>query len=204
MNIENIINIIKDSSKIKIAIADIDGILRGKYINKKKFLNSADQQLGICDVIFGWDSGDVCYVNGQITGWHTGYPDAKATIDINTFRKIPWENSTPFFLADFSGDKKYAESTCPRSLLKRVVAECENMGFKTRFSQEFEWFNFAGTPTEINQAGFDKLQPVTPGMFGYSVLRTSLNSLYVNELQRKKKHNLLLLLLNQYCSLIVI
>lgn len=182
MNIENIINKIKDSSKIKIAIADIDGVLRGKYIHKNKFLGSADQQLGICDVVFGWDAGDVCYDNSEITGWHTGYPDAKATIDINTFRKIPWENSMPFFLADFSEHKKYADSSCPRSLLKRVAGECENMGFKTRFSQEFEWFNFAGTPTEINQAGFDKLQPVTPGMFGYSVLRTSLNNEYVNEL----------------------
>jgi glutamine synthetase len=39
-----------------------------------------------------------------------------------------------------------------------------------------------GTPSEINQTGFDKLQPITPGMFGYSVLRTSLNSAFVNEL----------------------
>ena len=184
MNLENIINKLKEteSSKIKIAIADIDGILRGKYIHKKKLLSSANHQLGICDVVFGWDSGDVCYDNGEITGWHTGYPDAKATIDIETFRKIPWENNLPFFLADFSTHEKYAESTCPRSLLKRVAGECEKMGFTTRFAQEFEWFNFSGTPTEINQAGFDNLQPITPGMFGYSVLRTSLNNLFVNEL----------------------
>lgn len=181
---ENIINEIKEngSAKIKIAVADIDGILRGKYIHKKKFLSSADQQLGICDVVFGWDSGDVCYDNSEVTGWHTGYPDARAKIDLTTFRKIPWENNLPFFLADFSGDEKYAKSTCPRSLLKRVANECENLGFKTRFAQEFEWFNFSGTPTSINQSGFDKLQPITPGMFGYSVLRTSMNNVFVNEL----------------------
>jgi len=184
MNREEIIKKIKedDSSKIKIAIADIDGILRGKYIHKKKFLDSMEHQLGICDVVFGWDSGDVCYDNSAITGWHTGYPDAKATIDVNTFREIPWENSTPFFLADFSDHAVYAERACPRSLLKRVAKESENMGFKAMFAQEFEWFNFAGTPTEISQAGFDKLQPITPGMFGYSVLRTSLNNTFINEL----------------------
>jgi len=184
MNKEKIIEKIKesDSSKIKIAVADIDGILRGKYIHKKKFLDSVDHQLGICDVVFGWDSGDVCYDNSKITGWHTGYPDAKATIDVATFREIPWENSTPFFLADFSEHEKYAKTTCPRSLLKRVALECENLGFKAMFAQEFEWFNFTGTPTEISQAGFDNLQPITPGMFGYSILRTSLNSAFVNEL----------------------
>ncbi|HSO86941.1 MAG TPA: glutamine synthetase family protein [Draconibacterium sp.] len=183
MNKEDIIKKIKEaeSSKIKIAIADIDGILRGKYIHKNKFLESVDHQLGICDVVFGWDSGDVCYDNSTITGWHTGYPDARAKIDLATFREIPWENSTPFFLADFSEHEVYAKTTCARSLLKRIAAECDDMGFKAMFAQEFEWFNFNGTPTEINQCGFDKLQPITPGMFGYSVLRTSLNKSFVHE-----------------------
>ncbi len=184
MNKEDILKIIGETgaSKIKVAIADIDGILRGKYIHKNKFLDSVDGQLGICDVVFGWDSGDACYDNVAVTGWHTGFPDGRATIDISTFRKIPWENSTPFFIADFSGDSLYEKTSCPRSLLKRVAAECKIMGYKTRFAQEIEWFNFRGTPSEINQAGFDKLQPVTPGMFGYSVLRTSLNSAFVNDL----------------------
>ena len=184
MNKEDIIKRIKesDSTKIKIAIADIDGILRGKYIHKKKFLDSIDHQLGICDVVFGWDSGDVCYDNSKITGWHTGYPDAKANLDLETFREIPWENSIPFFLADFSKHDIYANTTCPRSLLKKVAKQCEEMGFLPRFAQEFEWFNFSGTPTEINEAGFDKLKPITPGMFGYSILRTSLNNKFVNEL----------------------
>ena len=184
MNSEEIIKKIKesDASKVKIAIADIDGILRGKYIHKKKFLDSADRPLGICDVVFGWDSGDVCYDNIAVTGWHTGYPDARAKIDISTFREIPWENATPFFIADFSEHELYAKTTCPRSLLKRVAKEAENMGFKTRFAQEFEWFNFTGTPSEIHRLGFNNLQPVTPGMFGYSVLRTSLNQKFIHEL----------------------
>ena len=34
------------------------------------------------------------------TGWHTGYPDAPARLDLSTFRKIPWENDLPFFLGE--------------------------------------------------------------------------------------------------------
>ena len=111
MNKQEIIQKIKNSSesKIKIAVSDIDGILRGKYIHKNKFLEVVNGNIGICDVVFGWDSGDVCYDNSELTGWHTGYPDAKATIDISTFREIPWENSVPFFLADFSEHEKYAK-----------------------------------------------------------------------------------------------
>jgi glutamine synthetase len=62
--------------KVKVAVTDIDGILRGKYLHKDKFLAAAENGFGFCNVVFGWDSGDVCYDNGAYTGWHTGYPDA--------------------------------------------------------------------------------------------------------------------------------
>ncbi len=171
-----------ESNKVKFAVTDIDGILRGKYMHKDKFLSSVEHGLGFCDVIFGWDSSDKCYEEASITGWHSGYPDARATIDLNTFREIPWENNTPFFLGDFSSDKKYAQSTCSRSLLRNIEKQANNMGFKPVFSQEFEWFNFIGTPNEIYQAGFNELTPITPGMFGYSMLRSSLNQAYFNDL----------------------
>ncbi|MDP6909427.1 MAG: hypothetical protein QF371_07975 [Flavobacteriales bacterium] len=73
-----------DHQKIKLAIVDIDGILRGKVIRKDKFLSAAESGFGFCDVVFGWDSADVAYDNAKYTGWHTGYPDAHARIDLNT------------------------------------------------------------------------------------------------------------------------
>lgn len=184
MNIDAIIDKIKNSEqdKVKFAVSDIDGILRGKYINKNKFLEAAKKDIGFCDVVFGWDANDVCYTNSKVTGWHTGYPDAKAKIDLETFREIPWENSTPFFLADFSGTKGEHKSVCPRSLLKRINKDCNSLGYKAFFALEAEWFNFRGTPGEQNLHDARQLQPITPGMFGYSVLRTSLNNEYVNDL----------------------
>lgn len=184
MNKAEILYRIKNTAnqKVKIAFSDIDGILRGKYIHKDKFAKSIEQGLGFCDVIFGWDCNDKCYDNAEVTGWHTGYPDAHATIDIDTYREIPWENDTPFFLGDFSSDEKYAAATCSRSLLKRIAAENKKLGFTPLFSQEFEWFNFQGTPSEIHENGFADLKPITPGMFGYSLLRTSLNQEYFNDL----------------------
>ena len=178
--IDNILQ--NDDQKIKIAFADIDGVLRGKYIHRDKFLDSVDGGLGFCDVIFGWDSSDKCYDNSKLTGWHTGYPDAKANIDLSTFRRIPWENNIPFFLGDFSFDPKYEAAVCSRSLLKRVAAQCEAMGFTPVFSQEFEWFNFIGTPNDLHAGNFGNLQPITPGMFGYSVLRSSMNHAYFHDL----------------------
>ena len=169
------------SRKVKIAISDIDGVLRGKYISVEKFLSVAETGASFCDVIFGWDSDDTVYDNVEYTGWHTGYPDAGVRIDLSTFRKIPWENDLPFFLGDLIQQDDQS-MVCPRRLLKKVLEEAENAGYSPVFSQESEWFNFIETPQSILDKQFRNLQPLTPGMFGYSILRTSLNADFMNDL----------------------
>jgi glutamine synthetase len=138
--------------------------------------------MGVCDVIFGWDAGDVVYDNVQYTGWHTGYPDCPAVLDISTFRKIPWENDTPFFLGELIDQKGNPSAVCPRQLLKKILNEATRQGYSPVFSQEFEWYNFAETPQSANDKHFRDLIPLTPGMFGYSILRSSLENPYFTDL----------------------
>ena len=51
------------ATRVKVAVTDIDGVLRGKYLHKDKFLAAADSGFGFCNVVFGWDSSDACYDN---------------------------------------------------------------------------------------------------------------------------------------------
>ncbi|MBD0277739.1 MAG: glutamine synthetase, partial [Flavisolibacter sp.] len=178
MGTNEIIQYVKDhpSGKVKIAYSDIDGILRGKYIATEKFLSAIENNTSFCDVIFGWDAADVVYDNGLFTGWHTGYPDAPAQIDLTTFRKIPWEADLPFFLGELIDKDGNPCAICPRQLLKKITSKARQMGFTPYFSQEFEWFNFAETPQSANDKGFRNLVPLTPGMFGYSILRSTLKN----------------------------
>ncbi|MEH0153709.1 glutamine synthetase [Limibacter armeniacum] len=169
------------SPKVKIAVADMDGILRGKVVSKEKFLSILEKGFGFCDVIFGWDASDELYEKTKVTGWHTGFPDAPANVDVNTFREIPWDSHTPFFLADFSKSDTFSE-VCPRTLLKKLREETLSDGFQPIFSQEFEWFNFSETPSSLIEKDFQDLIPITPGMFGYSILRSSYKSAYFNQL----------------------
>ncbi|RYU92516.1 glutamine synthetase [Mucilaginibacter terrigena] len=184
MNKEQIIAYIKENNteKVKFAFADIDGILRGKVISTQKFMDGLQGGYGFCDVVFGWDSADVTYDNVELTGWHTGYPDKQCYIDLSTFRTVPWEDNIPFFLADFTGPKGGALPACPRSLLKQIANNCTDMGYHAAFTQEFEWFNFKETPQTLHQKGFTNLEPLSPGMFGYSLLRTSQNSAFYYDL----------------------
>lgn len=177
---KEIINIIesKGFGKIKLAVTDLDGILRGKIISLEKLRSVAEKGFGFCDVIFGWDANDAAYDNASFTGWHSGYPDAQAKIDPDTFRQVPWENGLPFFLADFDVPSSTAAEICPRTLLKRVISRADSMGFYPVFSQEFEWFNFIRNQNESTMPP----SPLTDGMFGYSVLRASQKSEYFNAL----------------------
>ena len=115
--------------KVKLAVTDLDGILRGKVISFDKFKSIASSGFGFCDVVFGWDAGDVAYDNATVTGWHTGYPDATAVVDIQTYRRIPWENDLPFFLADFNDGRGDCTRVCPRSLLKRIDQQAKEEGY---------------------------------------------------------------------------
>jgi glutamine synthetase len=170
------------TEKVKLAVTDIDGILRGKVISFDKFKSIAAKGFGFCDVVFGWDAGDQAYDNGAFTGWHTGYPDAIAVVDVDTMRRVPWEDGLPFFLADFQTGPGEALPVCPRGVLKRVVQEAAAQGYSAYFSQEFEWFNFIAASDDPARRSFEGLKPMTQGMFGYSILRASQRSEYFHAL----------------------
>ncbi|MBK5202424.1 MAG: glutamine synthetase [Prolixibacteraceae bacterium] len=168
-------------NKIKFAISDIDGVLRSKIININNLKSLENGDTGLCDVLFGWDIKDKCYDNSTFTGWHTGYPDQKVKLDLSTFRTIPWENDLPFFMGDFEV-KENGEDIYPRTLLKKINDNCLSSGFQAMFSEEFEWTNFLGHPNQLEETNYQKLTPLTPGMFGYSSLRPELCKDYFYEL----------------------
>ena len=171
--------------KVKLGVTDIDGVLLGKVINIEKFKSVVDSGFGFCNVVFGWDIHDLCYEEDagvRYTGWHTGFPDAQAEVDLSTYREIPWEENTPFFIADFKTDAGKPLPICPRGLLQKVRKEAKELGFDAIFAQEYEWFNFVETPTELSDKDFSQLNPMTRGMFGYSILRASQRSEFFHDL----------------------
>lgn len=158
--------------KVKVGGFDVDGLLRGKYVSLEKFWSSAEKGFGFCDVIFGWDITDQLYDNATVTGWHSGYPDAQARIDLSTFRVLPTEPDTACFLVDFYlPDGKHPHPACPRGLLKRLVARAEASGFVPKIGAELEFWLFQETVESLHGKGFANLDPLSPGMFGYSWVR---------------------------------
>lgn len=158
------------ASHVKVGITDLDGILRGKYLSTEKFLAGMESGLSFCDVIVGWDSNDQLYDNAKVTGWHTAYPDATIRVLPETVRLLPFEDNLPFFLCEFAGA---GEAICPRNLLKRVIGALKERGFVAKAGFEYEFFLFDETPHSVRQKRYQDLRTITPGYFGYSILRTS-------------------------------
>jgi glutamine synthetase len=158
---------------VKIGVFDNDGILRGKYLERDKFFAALDKGLGFCDVVLGWDSNDQQYDNITFTGWHTAFPDAPVRLLPHTCRALPMEGNMLLFLGEFAGR---AEQVCPRATLRRVLARAAGMGYAVAAAAEYEFFVFSETPDSVRAKGYRGLANLTPGYFGYSLLRSSVHA----------------------------
>jgi len=164
---------------VKVGIFDVDGIMRGKYLNKSKFFSILDKGFGFCDVVLGWDVDDKLYDKESYTGWKTGYPDAQVVPVIDSCRDLPMEDNMLLFLLEFA-DR--AEGVCPRGVLRRVLAKAADMGYTATAACEYEFFVFKETPKSVREKNYKDLETLTPGNFGYSMLRASVESEFYEQL----------------------
>ncbi|CAK7568241.1 MAG: hypothetical protein SEPTF4163_006227 [Sporothrix epigloea] len=194
ITIEGLSGLLEKDSKVKVAGLDVDGILRGKIVSKTKFLSIAASGFGFCSVIFGWDMHDQTYFKElEVSNKENGYRDLLAVPDLQTFRRIPWEDDVPFFLLRFfDPDTRQPICACPRGLLQKQVDKISAHGYGAKAGVEYEFFNFltpndagtaTGSRTPSTAAYLAKnpphaLPPLTEGMFGYSLTRPAANKDY--------------------------
>lgn len=180
-SIADAIAIVEDRnlSHVKVGVFDIDGILRGKYMSRAKFVSALESGYGFCDVVLGWDCQDQLYDNVKFTGWHTGYPDAPVKILPDTCRTLPFEDNGLFFLSEFTSE---AAKICPRSTLRRVLERARQMGFEAYAGFEYEVFFFDETVESVREKNYRNLKPMAPGWFGYSVIRNSVGAEFYRQM----------------------
>jgi len=130
ITVESLPVLLAGDTRVKMAGVDVDGILRGKLVSKKKFLSVAKEGFGFCSVIFGWDMHDQTYFRElRISNKENGYRDLIAVPDLASYRRIPWENNVPFFLVSFlDPETEKPISACPRGLLKTQLDKFAKKG----------------------------------------------------------------------------
>ena len=192
---ENVASVLANDQWVKVAGIDVDGVLRGKVISIKKFLSIVKSGFGFCSVIFGWDLHDKTYVKElAISNQQNGYRDLLAIVDLTSFRRIPWESSggnegqdrMPFFLVYFTDSLTNDPiAPCPRSLLKTVSDKLKadtEINALPYSGFELEFFQYKEDHDSLQTKGGIDLKPLTPGMFGYSLLRLGKNVPYQEDM----------------------
>lgn len=116
--------------KIKVAGIDLDGVLRSKVMHKDKFLSSLSTGFGMSSVLFGWDMHDVTYSEEtELLASGTSYEDLTALIDVDSFRRLPFEENIAFFLLHFHVGRKPV-AVDGRSQMQSLTATMASKGLK--------------------------------------------------------------------------
>ncbi|MEJ2132002.1 MAG: glutamine synthetase, partial [Gammaproteobacteria bacterium] len=150
------------AARAKIGLADLDGVVRGKYISLDKLEGLARQPGGFCDCVFGWDMDDQLYDNAVFTGWHTAFPDAFYRLDVDTERWLD-DEGIPYFIGEFlDRDAESPHPICPRTRLKSVLEQAASMGYGVKLGFEYEFFVFDETPHSLRDQGYRGLRPLSP------------------------------------------
>ena len=105
--------------------------------------------------------------------------DDVVQLDLSTLRRIPFEEDTLLLIGSFKGPHA---DVCPRTILSRTLEKAASMGFGVDAAFEYEFFLFDETPDSVREKGYRNLDPFTPGMFGYSVLRNSVHAEFYHDL----------------------
>ena len=109
-------------TRVKVAVSDIDGVLRGKYLHKDKFFSAAEGGFGFCDVVFGWDMMDVTYDNTTLTGWHKGFP-GRARAASTSAPTAPCPGTTACRSSSASSSRQQGRQGSPAADLPAAGAE---------------------------------------------------------------------------------
>ena len=163
----------RGARRVKLGLTDIDGVIRGKYLSLDKLESVLAKGGGFCDCVLGWDVNDQLYDNVSFTGWNSGFPDARYRLLVDSERWLA-EEGVPYFIGEFVAEDDVGDHPlCPRTRLRTVLDRARGLGIFVKMAFEYEFFVFAETPHSVRDKGYTNLRPITPGNFGYSVLRAS-------------------------------
>lgn len=168
MQLDDIKKIIADNDVRTVIIAGMDaaGVLRGKRLTLPYFYHAAEDGVNFASFILGTTTMDEV-----LPGlFDTGIPDVKGVLDLASFRLAPWEDKAAIVLMDWYKIDGTPHPLCPRSMLKRKVAEAAEMGYSVTAAIELEFFLFPVPIAEVRQGRWTNIEPASKDIHCYSVL----------------------------------
>ena len=114
-----------------LAITDMQGRLMGKRLVARYFLDEvAEHGAEGCNYLLAVDV-DMTPVEGfAMASWERGYGDFVMRPDLDTLRRVPWQEGTALCLADVVWHDGSDVVASPRQILRRQLARLAERGWR--------------------------------------------------------------------------
>lgn len=188
--LERVEEIIRDQGieTVVVAGSDMTGILRGKRMSSKGFLERAEGGFGFSDYLFAIDIEEQLIPKqdgyaGWWPSWDTGLEEIIALPDLGTFSVAPWLDRTGIVLCDYLHKSHEPIEISPRFVLHKVVERAVSLGLIPMLGTELEFFLFKETGESLAEKGFRGMEPLFGRGSGYGVYRATLDEPFIQPLR---------------------
>jgi glutamine synthetase len=116
---------------------------------------------GVDFPIIIWDTmKDGTGIDGSSLGFlKTEQSDMKIVPDLNTFAILPWNPMVGRFICDITDNKGKAYPTCPRGILRKIVAKADSLGYNFLTRPELEWYFITNDQKPADSGAYMDLPP---------------------------------------------
>ncbi|GGQ67850.1 glutamine synthetase family protein [Streptomyces althioticus] len=158
---------------VVLAFPDMQGRLQGKRFAARFFLDEVlHHGTEGCNYLLAVDA-DMNTVDGYaMSSWETGYGDFAMYPDLDTLRRVPWNEGTAMVTADLAWADGSPVAAAPRQILRRQLDRLAALGYTAQAGTELEFIVFKDTYEQAWDAGYRGLTPANQYNVDYSVLGT--------------------------------
>ncbi|MFJ7102969.1 glutamine synthetase family protein [Streptomyces albogriseolus] len=158
---------------VVLAFPDMQGRLQGKRFAARFFLDEVlHHGTEGCNYLLAVDA-DMNTVDGYaMSSWETGYGDFAMYPDLDTLRRVPWNEGTAMVVADLAWADGSPVVASPRQILRRQLDRLAALGYTAQAGTELEFIVFKDTYEQAWDSGYRGLTPANQYNVDYSVLGT--------------------------------
>lgn len=159
---------------VLVAIVDMQGRLQGKRCAARYFL---DEVLGHsaegCNYLLAVDV-EMNPVSGfAMSSWERGYGDFVMKPDVETLRRVPWQEGTALIMCDVVWENGDPVVASPRQVLRKQLDRLAALGLEAYVGTELEFIVFDDTYEQAWNSGYRNLTPSNQYNVDYSLLGTA-------------------------------
>ncbi|MFH8795214.1 glutamine synthetase family protein [Streptomyces sp. NPDC017941] len=158
---------------VVLAFPDMQGRLQGKRFAARFFLDEVlEHGTEGCNYLLAVDT-EMNTVDGYaMSSWDRGYGDFAMRPDVDTLRRVPWNEGTALLMADLAWEDGGPVVAAPRQILRRQLDRLAELGYTAHVGTELEFIVFKDTYEQAWDAGYQGLTPANQYNIDYSVLGT--------------------------------